>query len=85
MDAVMTQGATLCNVDALSHAELKEHVHSLQKQSLQMSMHLHNLSVIVHEQAEAMAQLVDAHEQGDKAAIEKKLQEMLDWRNRRYW
>jgi hypothetical protein len=83
MDAVMTQGASVCNVDALSHEELKEHVHGLQKQSMQMSVHLHNLSVIVHQQAETMELMVNAHERGDKGAIETKLQELSDWRKAR--
>lgn len=83
MDAVVTQGATLCNVEKLSHEELKDHVNSLQKQSLQMSVHLHNLSLIAHNQAEVMELLVDAHESGDHGAIATKLQELSDWRKSR--
>lgn len=80
MDAVMTQGPTLCNVEQLSHEELKEHVGRLQKQSMQMATLMHNLSVIVHRQAEVVEHMVNAHERGDKAAIEAKLQELTDWR-----
>lgn len=80
MDTVMTQGPTLCNVERLSHAELKAELQRMQTQSLVMGNKLHDMNLVAYRQAALLHSLVDAHERGDKTAIETKLQELTDWR-----
>lgn len=86
MSPVITQLPTMTSqkgMDGMSAQELKEALASLQRQVVQMGASMHTLTLITHNQAEAMAYLVDAHERGDKGAIETKLQELSDWRKAR--
>lgn len=86
MSPVITQLPTMTSqkgMDGMSAQELKEALASLQRQVMQMGASTHTLTLITHNQADVMAYLVDAHERGDKAAIEAKLQELSDWRKAR--
>jgi hypothetical protein len=79
--AVITPGVSLVNPDRLSKEQLKAELHRIQEQSLSMGSALHDMNVVAHRQAEVILRLVDAHEAGDKAGIERELQRLSDWRS----
>ena len=86
MSPVVTQLPTMTSLkgmDGMTTQELKEALTSLQRQVMQMGASMHTLTLIANNQGEALAYLVDAHERGDKTAIETKLQELSDWRKAR--
>lgn len=86
MSPVITQLPTMVStkgMEGMSNQELKEALASMQRQVVQMGASMHSLTLISHNQADVMAYLVDAHERGDKRAIETKLQELSDWRKAR--
>lgn len=80
MDAVITQGVSMCNPALLTQEQLVDEVNRLQAECLNVGMALHKMNCVAHNQAHALQQLVDAHEQGDHEAIANKLQELSDWR-----
>ncbi len=80
MNAVITQGVTLVNAERLTTEELRAELERVQRQSLSMGSALHDMNVVAHRQAEVILRLVDAHEAGDKDAVERELQRLSDWR-----
>ena len=80
MEAVITQGVAMCNPETLTDEQLRDEVRRLQQDALQTSMALHRMNCVAYNQAEALKQLVDAHERADANAIHQKLQELSEWR-----
>jgi hypothetical protein len=80
MNAVITQGVTLVNAERLTTEELRAELERVQRQSLSMGSALHDMNVVAHRQAEVILRLVDAHEAGDKDAVERELQRLSAWR-----
>jgi hypothetical protein len=92
-DLFITRLPTLCNVEKLSHAELKEQYTRLEGEAIEQAQQigelktaLHRMNVTAHDYSITFATLCDSFDAGDQAAIllmVKKLSEKrIEWKAR---
>jgi hypothetical protein len=72
--ATVTQLPTMCNVEALTHDELKQEVMRLQGHIFQMGNRLHSVTQVAYDQAVLLHAMTDSFEAKDHDAVNLQLQ-----------